>query len=271
MTLGVLKPQDRASHRWYVLPGGPRIVPNAALAFHFRVKVTENCTIEPPVNGSPGQMVVLRIEQPASPVTVALHSSWSQRGTVVMPSSGVGYVFGFYDDVAKAWEASGVPDLSSVYDAAGTAAAAISTHEAAVNPHPTYLTEAEGNALYAPLGSTPLLVQAAQQGVDVNQSNTDVTTFTGLPSKYAVTRFWSIANTGVATSATVALRTASGGGGDAVVANVALASLSSSDAIQQHTVAIQSQLTGATLYVRVTTPAGVAAAVDFLLEVMDLS
>lgn len=36
-------------------------------------------------------------------------------------------------------------------DPAGTAAAAIATHEAAVDPHPGYLTPAEGNAAYQPL------------------------------------------------------------------------------------------------------------------------
>lgn len=35
---------------------------------------------------------------------------------------------------------------------AGTAAAAVAAHEAALNPHPQYLTEPEANALYQPLG-----------------------------------------------------------------------------------------------------------------------
>lgn len=38
---------------------------------------------------------------------------------------------------------------AGVYDPAGTAASAVSTHEAAADPHPTYLTSAEGNAAYA--------------------------------------------------------------------------------------------------------------------------
>jgi hypothetical protein len=38
---------------------------------------------------------------------------------------------------------------SGVYDPAGTAASAITTHEAAADPHPTYLTATEGNAAYA--------------------------------------------------------------------------------------------------------------------------
>lgn len=37
------------------------------------------------------------------------------------------------------------------YDALGTAAAAVAAHAAAGDPHPTYLTTAEGNAAYAPI------------------------------------------------------------------------------------------------------------------------
>lgn len=44
------------------------------------------------------------------------------------------------------------PSASDVgADAAGTAAAAISAHEAAGNPHPVYLTQSEADALYQPL------------------------------------------------------------------------------------------------------------------------
>lgn len=39
---------------------------------------------------------------------------------------------------------------TGAYDPAGTAAAAVSAHEAAVDPHPQYLTTAEAGALYAP-------------------------------------------------------------------------------------------------------------------------
>jgi hypothetical protein len=37
-------------------------------------------------------------------------------------------------------------------DPVGTAAAAITAHEAAIDPHPGYLTETEADALYAPIG-----------------------------------------------------------------------------------------------------------------------
>jgi len=41
----------------------------------------------------------------------------------------------------------------AIADLAGTAiTAAVAAHAAAANPHPTYLTQAEGDALYAPIG-----------------------------------------------------------------------------------------------------------------------
>ena len=42
---------------------------------------------------------------------------------------------------------------SGVYDPAGTAASEVSTHAAAADPHPTYLTSAEGNAAYEAINS----------------------------------------------------------------------------------------------------------------------
>ena len=38
------------------------------------------------------------------------------------------------------------------YEPVGTSASGIAAHEAASNPHPTYLTQAEGDGLYAPTG-----------------------------------------------------------------------------------------------------------------------
>jgi hypothetical protein len=52
---------------------------------------------------------------------------------------------------------SGVTKDASTQDIAnlaGTAiTAAVAAHAAAANPHPTYLTQAEGDALYAAVGS----------------------------------------------------------------------------------------------------------------------
>jgi hypothetical protein len=50
-------------------------------------------------------------------------------------------------------------------DPAGTAAAAVTAHEGAANPHPTYLTQAEGDAAYDALGAAAA-AQAASQPVD---------------------------------------------------------------------------------------------------------
>jgi hypothetical protein len=57
---------------------------------------------------------------------------------------------------ASAWDREHTLPTSTEVgaDPAGTAAAAITTHEAAANPHPTYLTQAEGDALYEPKGVT---------------------------------------------------------------------------------------------------------------------
>ncbi len=44
----------------------------------------------------------------------------------------------------------GIP--TSMFDAAGAAAAAVASHEAAVDPHPQYLRQAEADLLYDPIG-----------------------------------------------------------------------------------------------------------------------
>lgn len=54
---------------------------------------------------------------------------------------------------------------AGVYDPAGTAASAISTHEAASDPHPVYLTEAEGDAQYADIAHSHTGLAAAYTSV----------------------------------------------------------------------------------------------------------
>ena len=147
----LIKPQDRARDRWITVEAGPNILIHAELGFHHRVLLTENAVIQPPLNGTNGQRILLRIEQPASAKTVTLHSELIQHGDVVISTVGgsVSLIDFIYDHIARAWGVRGVPDLSSLYDDAGTAAAAITTHEGASNPHPTYLTQAEADAIYA--------------------------------------------------------------------------------------------------------------------------
>lgn len=55
-------------------------------------------------------------------------------------------------DTALAGKSDTGHNHSGTYDPAGTASAAVAAHEAAVDPHPTYLTAAEGNAAYATAG-----------------------------------------------------------------------------------------------------------------------
>lgn len=49
-------------------------------------------------------------------------------------------------------------------EASGTAAAAVAAHVAAADPHPQYLTSAEGNAAYAPVAQGALAATAIQPG-----------------------------------------------------------------------------------------------------------
>jgi hypothetical protein len=48
---------------------------------------------------------------------------------------------------------------------------AIATHEAAANPHPTYLTQAEGDALYAPLATFTALIARFRHGTGTPEGN----------------------------------------------------------------------------------------------------
>lgn len=51
-------------------------------------------------------------------------------------------------------------ELASQFDAAGTAAGAVAAHVAAADPHPQYLTAAEGNAAYQPLDADLTAISA---------------------------------------------------------------------------------------------------------------
>ena len=77
---------------------------------------------------------------------------------------------------------------AGVYDPAGTAASAISAHEAAADPHPTYLTSTEGNAAYATTGHSHSYVTSATGTTNqVNVSaSTGAVTFS-LPQSVATT------------------------------------------------------------------------------------
>lgn len=142
-----LKPQDRAPHRWITVTTGKVLVVNASLGLHFRAGVTVACVLEPPQAGSAGQEIVVRLEWLAA-VSVTLSPELRTVGTVALPST-LGSVYllrMIYDDEARAWDVYGVPSLTSAYDPAGTAAAAIVTHVAQTDPHTQYLKESEAFA-----------------------------------------------------------------------------------------------------------------------------
>ena len=93
---------------------------------------------------------------------------------------------------------------NGTYDPVGTASSAISTHESAADPHPTYLTATEGNAAYATTGHShsgllPTGGTTGQVLSKVSGTNYDVT--------------WSAASGGASLSntAAVALGTAAAG------------------------------------------------------------
>ena len=81
------------------------------------------------------------------------------------------------------------------YDPAGTADAAVTAHEAALNPHPGYLTETEADALYAPIGvdTDPWshAIVSVDQTVAPGTTETNITgmTFTPAANKTYQVRF----------------------------------------------------------------------------------
>lgn len=96
--------------------------------------------------------------------------AWS--GKTAQIASFIGGAWSYYAPVEgiRLW----ISDLDAEYvfdgaawitnggDASGDIAAAIATHEAADNPHPAYLTQAEADVLYAPDGSASVAAHVAE-------------------------------------------------------------------------------------------------------------
>lgn len=94
-------------------------------------------------------------------------------------------------------------------DPAGTAAAAVTAHTAAADPHPTYLSQAEGDARYAPLGASGAVFPlsgyglAAASGDPLNflangavSSGQVALARTWIPANTAITNLWLAVRTG---------------------------------------------------------------------------
>lgn len=109
-------------------------------------------------------------------------------------------------------------------------------------------------------------------GVNVNSAATDVGTFSNLPAKYRVVRLQPFDASISLTTATVDLRTATGGGGTAIVSAQALSPCTAATKFTDLTLAVTAdyQTTG-TLTVRNVTAQGSAATCSFLLQILDLS
>lgn len=108
--------------------------------------------------------------------------------------------------------------------------------------------------------------------LNVNQVTTDIGSFTNLPARYIVRRFSADNASATPTLSTIDLRTATAGGGTAIVSAMALSPLSATTMFADATLAVTtSAQTASTLTIRSVAAAGGAATVDFTLEVTPLN
>lgn len=107
--------------------------------------------------------------------------------------------------------------------------------------------------------------------VDVSVSDTDIATITDLPSKYRILSAFVCDQTGNTDTASLALRTGSGGGGTALISPVLLTGVVTSDDIQTLSLAVDKIQSVATLYWRIAAASTGAATVRLILEIIDLS
>jgi len=119
------------------------------------------------------------------------------------------------------------------------------------------------------VGSFPMIFQLS--GLNVNQANTDIGTFTGLPPRYIVRKLYFNNASAAPTLATVDLRTAAAGAGSAIVSAQVLSTLSSAGVVLDSTLALTTAQTAPSLVVRAVAAAGGAATVDAALEIIPLS
>lgn len=108
-------------------------------------------------------------------------------------------------------------------------------------------------------------------GLNINQTATDIGTFTGLPAKYIVRRLTFDNASATPTLSTVSLRTAAAGGGTAIVNAQALVSLNGATVFLDSTLAVTANTqTASSLVLRAVAAAGLASTVDCTLEIEPL-
>lgn len=109
--------------------------------------------------------------------------------------------------------------------------------------------------------------------LNINQTNTDIGTITGLPAKYRVVKVsvYDASISLVASLATVGLFTAAAGGGSGLVALALIQALTATTKITDMTVVGTDYQTAATLYLRNGVAHGGAATVSVAIEIEDLT
>jgi len=114
VTNPVIGAQDRAPWRWVTIPSGPVIITDASLGFHFRFAVTEAAVMEPPLNGTLGQRILIRIEQGATGYAVTAHASLGNATdfSVDTSANSVTFLDLIYNEKTGRWDL--VPVLTRV-------------------------------------------------------------------------------------------------------------------------------------------------------------
>lgn len=120
------------------------------------------------------------------------------------------------------------------------------------------------------LPDLPLIYRAKSVNLNAGANTDSGSTFTNLPAKYLVLHLWFDNASGTPTLSTVALRTASGGGGTAIVTAQALSSLSAANITLDSVLAVTTTQTAGTLYLRNVAAVGSAMTADATLEIIPL-
>jgi hypothetical protein len=107
--------------------------------------------------------------------------------------------------------------------------------------------------------------------ISANSAATDVGSFVGLPTKYRINKLTIFDASTSLTLATVDLRDAAAGAGNAIVAAQALAALTAANLFLDATLAITSQQSAATLFLRNVTAQGAPATISAVLNYTDLT